>query len=341
MRKLTTAEFVEQAQEAHGNKYDYSKAEYHTKKDKVCIICHELDVNGNEHGEFWQTPDAHTKGQGCPKCKFQKLSNDRAKDIDSFIKDANAVHNNKYDYSKFNYINCRTKGIIICPEHGEFLQDPANHLSGKGCSKCGRKSISEKLLMSQEEFISRCQKLNPDYNYSNTIYTGIENKITYICPIHGEITQNAHDHLHNHARCPKCNQSKGEFLVETVLKNLNINYVSQYRIQAPKDIRVSGYCYVDFYLPDCNIFIEYNGIQHYVPVKQFGGELKLEDQQIRDNYIRKFCKDNKIKLLEIPYIINDLKDVEILIQQSVENDLNHQLVVLPDTLFYQLLKHEL
>jgi hypothetical protein len=48
--------------------------------------------------------------------------------------------------------------------------------------------------------------------------------------------------------------------VETVLKNLNINYVSQYRIQAPKDIRVSGYCYVDFYLPDCNIFIEYNGI---------------------------------------------------------------------------------
>jgi hypothetical protein len=61
-------------------------------------------------------------------------------------------------------------------------------LSGKGCSKCGRKSISEKLLMSQEEFISRCQKLNPDYNYSNTIYTGIENKITYICPIHGEIT---------------------------------------------------------------------------------------------------------------------------------------------------------
>jgi hypothetical protein len=41
--------------------------------------------------------------------------------------------------------------------------------------------------MPQEEFISRCKTLNPDYNYSNTIYTGIENKITYICPIHGEI----------------------------------------------------------------------------------------------------------------------------------------------------------
>jgi hypothetical protein len=58
MNKLTTKEFIEKARLKHGDKYDYSKAEYTNSKTKVCIIC-------PEHGEFWQTPGDHLDGHGC------------------------------------------------------------------------------------------------------------------------------------------------------------------------------------------------------------------------------------------------------------------------------------
>lgn len=66
------------------------------------------------------------------------------------------MHNNKYNYSKFNYKNSKTKGIIICPIHGEFEQDPPNHLAGKGCPECGKLKISQKLTMSSKDFINHC-----------------------------------------------------------------------------------------------------------------------------------------------------------------------------------------
>jgi hypothetical protein len=59
---------------------------------------------------------------------------------EKFIKKANNIHNNKYDYIKFDYINSSIKGIIICPEHGEFLQSPNKHINAKQqCPKCSNK----------------------------------------------------------------------------------------------------------------------------------------------------------------------------------------------------------
>ena len=55
-----------------------------------------------------------------------------------FIEKAKKIHNNKYDYSKVEYVNVKTKVCIICPEHGEFWQTPDSHINGKsGCPKCG------------------------------------------------------------------------------------------------------------------------------------------------------------------------------------------------------------
>ena len=59
--KYTTEEFIQRAREVHGDKYGYSKVVYERKNKKVCIIC-------PEHGEFWQSPEKHLSGQGCPKC---------------------------------------------------------------------------------------------------------------------------------------------------------------------------------------------------------------------------------------------------------------------------------
>lgn len=50
----------------------------------------------------------------------------------------NNIHGDKYDYSKVNYVNAKTKVCIICPEHGEFWQRHSNHLNGEGCYMCGK-----------------------------------------------------------------------------------------------------------------------------------------------------------------------------------------------------------
>ena len=129
--KITSDDFIQKATLIHNGKYDYSKVDYKTAKTKVCIIC-------PEHGEFRQAPDKHLSGCGCQKCGgTKKLS------IDEFIRKANKIHNNKYDYSKVKYINNQTKVCIICPKHGEFWQAPGSHLSGKGCPHCLSSKIED------------------------------------------------------------------------------------------------------------------------------------------------------------------------------------------------------
>ena len=131
----STDEFIKKAIYKHGDKYDYSKTNYINSHTKVCIIC-------PEHGEFWQTPTNHLNGNGCPKCKNNKLRNLFISNSEEFIKKAIYKHGDKYDYSKVNYVDIHTKVCIICPEHGEFWQTPNNHLKGESCPKCSKIGIS-------------------------------------------------------------------------------------------------------------------------------------------------------------------------------------------------------
>lgn len=142
-KRLTTEEFIEKANKIHKNKYDYSKTVYVRSRDKVKIIC-------PEHGAFEQRASSHLEGVGCPKCA--KIWSDEHKENhkkaarksrgfsqEEWIEVANNVHNGKYIYDLVDYINKRTKVRIICPTHGEFLQEAGSHLRGIGCPECGAK----------------------------------------------------------------------------------------------------------------------------------------------------------------------------------------------------------
>ena len=126
IRTSNAEKFIEKACKVHGNRYDYSKVEYSNHLSKVCIVCH-------EHGEFWQTPNAHLAGQGCIKCagKEKKTTN-------QFVEEAKKIYGDKYEYSRCNYINSKTKVIVTCPKHGDFLVAPSMHLRGQGCPDCKR-----------------------------------------------------------------------------------------------------------------------------------------------------------------------------------------------------------
>ena len=158
--KYTTEQFIEKAREVHGDKYDYSKVEYVNANTKICIIC-------PEHGEFWQTPASHLNGKGCEKCVRPSY------DTESFVKCAKKIHGNKYDYSKVEYINTKTKVSIICPEHGEFKMKPNVHLQGCGCNLCFKKDEEKLFNLLVEKFgngVIERQKTfewlrNPNNNY--------------------------------------------------------------------------------------------------------------------------------------------------------------------------------
>ena len=119
-------EYLQICKTVHNNKYDYSLVNYIGAFNKIKIIC-------LAHGMFEQDAGSHRRGVGCPKCAVDKTKLKQ----EEFIYRACKIHNNKYDYSLSKYINSHTNIIIICKDHGEFVQNPYVHLRGQGCRKCG------------------------------------------------------------------------------------------------------------------------------------------------------------------------------------------------------------
>ncbi len=289
-KKLTTSEFIKRAKLIH-NKYDYSSSNYLGANIKLKIIC-------LLHGEFEQTPYNHVrKKQGCPKCSGNILLTTKI-----FIERAVLKHNNKYDYSLVNYINGDSKVKIICPSHGIFEQKAYNHLRGDGCLSCtGFKQLTN------EDFIQKSIIIHGNkYDYSLVNYINQNTKVKIICPNHGEFLQNPNNHLNNNG-CPICKESKGEKIIRNYLIDNNIKYYPQYRFLNCRNILPLPF---DFYLPDYNICIEFNGRQHYVPIKMWGGDKELIEIQKRDKIKMEYCQNNNIPLISVKYnekILNKLQ----------------------------------
>ena len=115
MKRLTTDEFIRRAKDIHGNKYDYSKSVYINAVTKVCIIC-------PEHGEFWQLPNNHLKGCGCPKC----TNNDRISSNEYINKLKKQYPYSPYDFDSIVYKNNHTPIQLKCPIHGLFSTLPSS-----------------------------------------------------------------------------------------------------------------------------------------------------------------------------------------------------------------------
>lgn len=198
--------------------------------------------------------------------------------------------------------------------------------------------------LTTEEWINKARIKHGDkYDYSKSVYTGSRDRIiitcpkhgdftaisglhisrgyvTIVCPKHGEFWQTPNSHIQG-SGCPSCSSSKGEEEVCNILLSNGIKFIREYTIQVPNEINTSGHAYIDFYLPEYNTFVEYNGIQHYNPKMAFGGSFKFERQQARDEYVRQYCKDNNIKLIEICY---DEDVWEVLTRELLDNQTTNE-----------------
>jgi hypothetical protein len=130
--RLSKEEYIKKAKEVHGDKYDYSKSEFVNQDVPILIIC-------KEHGEFYQIPNKHFAGHGCQKCSGSYM------DLKYFIEKSRVLHGDKYNYDQVNYVNNKTKIVIVCSKHGSFDQIPSNHLLGRGCRLCGAEERSIKM----------------------------------------------------------------------------------------------------------------------------------------------------------------------------------------------------
>lgn len=189
MKKVSTSDFIEKANNIHHFRYDYTKSEYQTSSTKLEIIC-------PDHGSFWQSPSNHLQGQGCKLCRDEHFSHIYTMTKEEFIDRSNAIHHNKYDYSKVEYYRSDKKINIICPIHGEFMQTPNKHLLGHGCHHCGFLNISEANSLDLDSFIIIAHGVHDHfYDYSKSNYTSSHEYIDIICPKHGLFQQRAASHL--------------------------------------------------------------------------------------------------------------------------------------------------
>ena len=303
--------FIEKAKKIHGEKYDYSLVEYVNSYTNVKIIC-------SKHGVFEQSPNSHLRKRGCPICGRINMGLKKRNTLNNFIEQAKSIHNDKYDYSLVEYVNNHTKIKIVCPKHGVFEQKPNSHIIGKsGCLICSGKYKSDKNF-----FIEKAKKIHGEkYDYSLVDYKNNNTKIKIICSEHGVFEQKPNNHLSGQ-KCPICNlnkiQSNGVVSIKNWLVDNNVKFTQEHIFE---DCIFRKQLRFDFYLPEFNLCVEYDGKQHFEPIDFFGGYKSLEETKIRDLIKNEYCKCNNIKLIRFKF--NDGIDfVYMTLKENLENKLS-------------------
>lgn len=315
---LGLEEFIRRAREVHGNKYDYSEVEYINCEIKVKIFCKKCQEF------FWQTPVAHLNGQGCAKC-----SKNYRKTPEEYKIYFEELLGYKFDFSLAQFKDNKTKVEIICKKCGHHFFKKPNALLNDikklkdhepHCPNCEKAHTN----WNTKTFVEWLKSIWGDkYDYSKVDYINFKTKIELICPEHGSFWKIPNDLYSNRNReiiCPKCNTSEGELKLEKYFKDLSINYITQKTFEGlygvgqyrPHPLKF------DFYLPEYNCCIEYQGMQHYKPVNYFGGEDTFGNLLIRDDLKKQYCVKNNISLIEIKYDL-PLEKVGILLKEILSN----------------------
>ena len=299
---LTQDEIIEKFNVVHKNKYNYSLVNYISSHTKVKIIC-------PVHGIFEQTPNNHLRKRGCRICSLIKKQEKFKKPREKFIKDANRKHNEKYNYSKVNYINAHTKVIIICPIHGKFEQTPNAHLNSNGCINCSRRPLKNTDIFIEQANIIH----NGKYNYSLVDYINARTKIKIICPAHDVFEQIPDAHLAGHG-CTKCSNCFSKKSKQWLGNFNNPNIIREFVIIINKKRYL-----VDGYDPTTNTIFEFNGdYWHGNPNKFNLNDLNKRNKKTFGQLYKKTLKrENDLKISGYNVISIWEQDFDEIIRKSI------------------------
>lgn len=290
-KKLTIDEIVKYVEE--NSKCKLLSDKYKNNRTNLIFKC----KCGNK---FETTYSNFKKGQRqCKICGIKIRTEKKKEDF----KNVQTIFLNKgFKLMDNSYVNARAKMLAVDNEGYKILISLDNLKRGKIPQKfyqnnpytidniklwlkqnnCNFKILSNKFISSDSKLIFECFK---GHKFETTW-----NKVE---------SQNA--------GCPICNQSKGENAISAFLKNNKITFKQQFVFENCKYKKKLRF---DFYIPVLNICIEYQGVQHYKPIKYFGGIRRYNVQVRKDNIKVNFCKQNNIKLVRIPYFKeNEINDI--------------------------------
>lgn len=287
-------ELVKEYIESYG--FKLLSTEYYRTRDKLKMECPKGHIVERRFDHFKNT---HT----CPKCSGNaKLTYDEVK---------NYTESQGYKLISDSYKNNSTKLIVECPKHGVFKIRFNDLKNGQRCPKCGiehRADIARNDYEYVKEYIE-----SYGYKLLSSKYINNSEKLKIQCN-KGHVFYMKFNNFKTGNRCPICEQSSGESEINKFLENNSFNFISQYRF---KDCKFKYALPFDFYLPNYNCCIEFDGEQHYEIVKHFGGLNGFIERKIRDTIKTEYCKNNNIKLIRIPYW--EINNIETILTKELIN----------------------
>lgn len=298
--KLTIEIIRERSVKIHGNKYYIPDQEYlnnHTNIKIWCIECRDY---------FFQTANNHTiHKHGCTIC----AKRDDKFTLEYIREKCKEIHGDKFTIPDQEYNGMNYEIVMICNNCGKKRVKNPNHII-YGKQKCSRCSKKEKLTL--EVIQKRCDDIHGTNRYIilDQIYNNAFGKIDILCnKCHNIFPQKSNDLLSGHG-CPFCNESSGERKISLFLERNHIKFIRQKKFDNCKNKKKLPF---DFYLPDYNICIEFDGKHHFEAIEYFGGQKRLEQTIFNDGIKNIFCKQNGIKLIRIKYT----EDIEKILNAEI------------------------
>ncbi len=161
-----------------------------------------IEVLCEKHGPFFVKRKRSLRKTDCPGCKADGIAEKLAQKLGRFIREADKVHDGRYDYSQTKYISSTAPVKISCKLHGFFKIRPHNHVRGLGCPVCNKR----KPVRTLEAFITTANKIHQGrYSYECSDYKGSIKEIRINCQEHGPFLDKPYHHLLGR-KCPGCSK---------------------------------------------------------------------------------------------------------------------------------------
>lgn len=280
--KKTDKQFKQEIFSLVGNEYVF--LEHYQGTDT------KIKVKHNKCGKVYEVKpsDFISAKRRCPYC-YGKIKKTDAQ----FKQEVFNLVGNEYTFLD-DYVNIDVKIRVKHNKCGNIYKvQPYSFLKGVRCPYCngGIKKSNEDFKKGVYDLVGNDYTFLDPYVNSGTKIKVKHNKCGNIY----EVTPN--NFLQGY-RCPYCNSPKGETIITKLLDTLNINYEYQKTFE---DLKDKSYLSYDFYIPNRNILIEYQGIQHYQPIDHFGGNDRFTVQQKHDQMKLEYAKDHGYNLITVPY----------------------------------------
>ena len=280
--KKTDEEFKREINILVGDEYTFL--------DKYVNAITKLRVKHNKCNHvYYVAPAKFLAGNRCPYCAGLIKKTDK-----QFKHEVHILVGNEYTFLE-PYVNAKTKIKVRHNNCGcVYSIAPTNFLKGSRCPHCYLANKSKSNNSFKHEIYSL---VGDEYTVLDT-YTNAEVKIRLRHNKCGNVYKSRPRTFLEGYRCPYCNSPKGETIITKLLDAFNIDYDYQKTFPDLKDKSCLSY---DFFIPDQNILIEYQGIQHYQPVDHFGGDDRYIVQQKHDQMKLDYAKEHGYNLITVPY----------------------------------------